>query len=83
MADSDFFTTFGKMVRWVTPLLATIISLTVFVYRSKVKDLEKKIETEKNDRKEADKELLKIFSEETKDEKEWRDGMVGKQEKQA
>jgi hypothetical protein len=70
MAETSVFSTIDQVVRWVTPLFAVIISLGVFIYRSKVKELEKLIQTEREERrkellveKEERKEAIKIVSE--------------------
>lgn len=61
VGESDFFVTFDKIVRWITPLLVAIISLSIFIYKSKVKELEQKLDEEKERRKELVKEIMESF----------------------
>ena len=61
MESSDFFATFDKIIRWATPLLLAIISLSIFIYKSKIKDIEQKIEEEREARKEAIKDIIESF----------------------
>jgi len=89
-----------QIVRWVTPFVAGFIALLVFIYRGKVTDLEKLIETEKEERdeeikkimliidnyeetrKEAQKDLLGMFKEGLREEREFRTDMIIKQSNQ-
>lgn len=41
-----------QIIRWITPLLAIVVSLSIYIYRSKVKELEGRIEREEKSRKE-------------------------------
>lgn len=61
MGDSDFFSVFDKVLRWATPLLVAIISLSIFIYKSKIKDIEQRIEEERERRKEAIKDIIDTF----------------------
>jgi len=46
----DAQTFFDQLIRYSSPLLIIIASLTIYIYRSKVKDLETKLGEEKEDR---------------------------------
>jgi len=65
----EFFKNIDPIVRWITPFLTIIIGLVIFIYKSKVKELDQRIEKEVKDRKDDIKnviELLKNFEEERK-----------------
>jgi len=47
---SDVFKVVDQVIRWVSPIVAVIISLLVFIYRSKIRELENEIEDEKEAR---------------------------------
>jgi hypothetical protein len=41
-----------QIIRWFTPLLAIVVSLSIYIYRSKVRSLEERIDKEEKARKE-------------------------------
>ncbi len=61
MSDTDVLSMIDGILRWVTPLLAAIITLIIFIYKSKMKELEQKIEEEKEERKEDTKNIIGLF----------------------
>jgi len=89
-----------SIVRWVTPIVGAFITLLVFIYRSKIKELERLIDEEKvarikeiadvmqemntyeNERKLAHKDLLSMFKEGLREEREFRTDMIIKQSNQ-
>ena len=59
-----------QIVRWVTPLLAAAVSLAIYVYRAKVKELEREIKEEIKIRKEAINDVLNVIKEYEEDRKQ-------------
>jgi len=60
-AAPGFYDILDKIVRWVSPLVAAIAGLIIFVYRSKVRDLEEKINLEKAEREKDIADLKKLI----------------------
>lgn len=89
-----------QVIRWVTLVAGGFVALLIFIYRSKVKELEKLIQEEKEDRaketatimqiintyeeerKQAHKDLLIMFKEGLREEREFRTDMIIKQSNQ-
>lgn len=66
-----------QIIRWVTPFVAGFIALLVFIYRGKVTELEKLIETEKGERDEEIKKIMLIINDYEEDRKVAQKDLLG------
>lgn len=65
----DIFTVIDRVVAWVTPILAIVIGLAVYIYRDKTKNVEKKIADLKEDLEDEEEKFKKLLERESEERK--------------